>query len=560
MKLNPTTLPAPSKHKVLLWATRTFGSSKLGDKRRTDRAVDMLGQKAMRPSDSIPQGADDPAQAKGTYRFLENEHVSADPLWQSLHEETARGLAGTPQVYVLHDTTSLMFPKRPATEGLGTIKGDKAEALLMHSALAVRPGGHILGLLHNAVWARPPKELGKTQKRRKRAYEEKESIKWSRGVAEATTLRDLHCPNTQFVHIMDREGDIWHLLKEMTSGDDAIVIRCAQNRSVEGPHGTIRAHMTAQPVLERKRIDVPRKPNQRKRRATIEVRTAEVTVCAPTRISRSETVCLRAVWVHEPSPPEGVTPLNWLLWTTLPVGTAKEALTVVKAYKLRWRIEDFHLALKSGCRIEDSQLRTAGRIETWLVFCCAVVATDPLGSKCSGRLVPGGSERPRVAIAVGSSPPAPCPTGPLAAHDAEGGAHARATRRPSGPQRGRYAWRALSVEGLDAFRASRGRLPHPSIGSCGPSRPFPAFPAPYPPVQVPVRRLPRPPGACAPRVAPAPEEMWAKVSPGGEGSNGPELPTACSVSRSLDRGQDCGEYAFGGGFRTALASHMVESA
>lgn len=372
MKLNPTTLPPPSKHKVLLWATRTFGSSELGDTRRNDRAIDMLSQKAMHPTDSIPQGADDPAQVKGAYRFLENERVSADPLWQSLHNEAACSLAGTPQVYVLHDTTALMFPNRPATKNLGTVTGAKAEALLMHSALAVRPGGHILGLLHNAVWARPPKERGKTKERRKRAYEEKESIKWSRGVAEATTLRDQHCPNTRFVHVMDREGDIWQLLTEMAASDDDMIIRCAQNRSVEGAHGTIRAHMAVQPVLERQRIDVPRKQGQCKRRATIEVRTAEVTVCAPTRISRSETVCLRAVWVHEPSPPEGVKPLDWLLWTTLPVGTAKEALTVVLAYRLRWRIEDFHLALKSGCRIEDSQLRTADRIETWLVFCCAV--------------------------------------------------------------------------------------------------------------------------------------------------------------------------------------------
>lgn len=372
MRPSHTTRLTCNEQRALLWATRTVGSAELPDKRLAQRAIQILAQKALRPSDSIPQGADDPAAAKGTYRFLENERVDAEPLWQSFHEDTARALDNLSRVYVLYDTTALMFPNRPATEGLGTIKGPKCEALLMHSGLAVRPDGHVLGLLHNAVWARPPEEFGKAATRRERSFEEKESAKWSRGVAEATAWRDQHSPATRLVHIMDREGDVWEVLQELASSNDDVVIRCAQDRSVVGEHKRVRPHVAAQPVLKRLRVDVPRKQGQPARRAVVEARAAEVAVSAPQRGTACEPVCVRVVWVSEPAPPDGAEPLDWLLWTTLPVATAKDALAVVKAYKLRWRIEDFHLTLKSGCRIEDSQLKTAERIEILLTFCCAV--------------------------------------------------------------------------------------------------------------------------------------------------------------------------------------------
>ena len=61
-----------------------------------------------------------------------------------------------------------------------------------------------------------------------------------------------------------------------------------------------------------------------------------------------------------------------MLWTTLAVGTAAEAMQVVEFYRLRWRIEDFHRTLKDGCKIERTQLKTAGRIETLAAICSAV--------------------------------------------------------------------------------------------------------------------------------------------------------------------------------------------
>ena len=62
-----------------------------------------------------------------------------------------------------------------------------------------------------------------------------------------------------------------------------------------------------------------------------------------------------------------------MLLTTVAVHSSQDAYQVVLAYALRWRIEEFQKALKSGaCRIEESQLRDRDPIERWLVLHTAV--------------------------------------------------------------------------------------------------------------------------------------------------------------------------------------------
>ena len=66
----------------------------------------------------------------------------------------------------------------------------------------------------------------------------------------------------------------------------------------------------------------------------------------------AEPVTVSAVHIVETTPPEDEDPVQWFLLTTLKLGTAKEAAEIVGFYLRRWRIEDWHRVLKSGCRIE----------------------------------------------------------------------------------------------------------------------------------------------------------------------------------------------------------------
>jgi hypothetical protein len=137
-------------------------------------------------------------------------------------------------------------------------------------------------------------------------------------------------------------------------------------------HATLQDAVAAQKACLTRTVSIPRKPGQRGREATVEVRSATVTLDPAPNYPQRKPLTIHAVWVHEPSPPAGVTPLDWLLLTTLPVDTARRCWKVVETYRLRWRIEEFHLVLKSGCNVERTQLKTATRIELLVALSCPV--------------------------------------------------------------------------------------------------------------------------------------------------------------------------------------------
>ena len=59
----------------------------------------------------------------------------------------------------------------------------------------------------------------------------------------------------------------------------------------------------------------------------------------------------------------GVEAIEWFLLTTLPLQSVEQALKCVKWYCLRWRIEDWHRVLKSGCNAESLANKTAERLK-----------------------------------------------------------------------------------------------------------------------------------------------------------------------------------------------------
>ena len=72
---------------------------------------------------------------------------------------------------------------------------------------------------------------------------------------------------------------------------------------------------------------------------------------------------LSLVHVCEESAPDNDEPLEWFLLTSLPVTSRQQALKILEWYRLRWRIEDWHRVLKSGCKVEYLGHRTGERIE-----------------------------------------------------------------------------------------------------------------------------------------------------------------------------------------------------
>ncbi len=65
---------------------------------------------------------------------------------------------------------------------------------------------------------------------------------------------------------------------------------------------------------------------------------------------------VNVVYLQELNPPEGDEPVDWMLLTSEPVTSLQEALVIVEHYRVRWVIEEWHRAVKEGCRLEHSQL------------------------------------------------------------------------------------------------------------------------------------------------------------------------------------------------------------
>ncbi len=79
-------------------------------------------------------------------------------------------------------------------------------------------------------------------------------------------------------------------------------------------------------------------------------------------------ITVNVVLVREAKPPPGEAPVEWLLVTTLPIGTPEQAWTIVEYYCVRWCIEVFFRTLKTGCRIEERRFEDIERVYSCLAL------------------------------------------------------------------------------------------------------------------------------------------------------------------------------------------------
>lgn len=91
--------------------------------------------------------------------------------------------------------------------------------------------------------------------------------------------------------------------------------------------------------------------------------------------------------MREDAPPAGAKPLEWFLLTTLEIASLEDAERLVGWYCLRWRIEDWHRVLKTGCKIKELGHHTAERLKR-AVGINAVIAWRIMLLTLLGREVP----------------------------------------------------------------------------------------------------------------------------------------------------------------------------
>ena len=92
------------------------------------------------------------------------------------------------------------------------------------------------------------------------------------------------------------------------------------------------------------------------------------------------------VHLREEHPPAGENALEWFLLTTIAVTDNQIAEECIRWYRLRWRIEDWHRVLKSGCGTEKLAYRTAERLKRGIainmVIAWRIMLMTLLGREC----------------------------------------------------------------------------------------------------------------------------------------------------------------------------------
>jgi hypothetical protein len=371
------------------WAEEEFGLVELGDERRTKRLMELARRLGQAPMASLPDATGDAALLKAAYRFFGNEEIEAQAILGSHIKASYERMKGEGVILAVQDTSLLDWTQHPATSGLGPLRTDKQQGLVMHSTLAITPERLALGVLSQEVWARDPETFSRLPDRRERPIEDKESHKWLMGLA-ATNAARLACPQTHFISIGDRESDVYDLfLAERNEGVD-LLVRAVRDRRLDDPdYRKLRQAIRAEPVQATLTLKVPRHGDQPARQASLSLRFRPVTLRPPKYRADENlpTVKVWAVWVVEVNPPADTSPLDWLLLTTIPLNLPEQAIACLEWYTCRWQIEVWHKVLKTGCRIETRQLQTADRLTRCLVL-YSVIAWRILYATFLARIVP----------------------------------------------------------------------------------------------------------------------------------------------------------------------------
>jgi hypothetical protein len=360
------------------WAEHEFGDCELGDERLTRRLVKIARDQAAQPNGSYAQAAGGHRHAlKGYYRLLNHESPELDPerLLQSHRARTIRRMSQERTALIVQDSSDLNFSTRRQCQGLGQIgtnqTGAQSRGLRLHSSLALSQNGLPLGIVKLQGGA-PESARGKD---RRRPIEQKDSYRWLEGFAEAMQIAAL-LPHTQVINLTDREGDmfeLFHFRRSQAGRKAELLVRAKTDRCLEGTDQKLFAELAAAPLAKTVSLAVPRqrehrslpsapgRPALQAREARVEIRFKEVLLSAP---NRSQTrnlapIKLWAVYLAEPHPPQGAEALEWLLLTTVEVRSLKQALKCIRWYCRRWRIEEWHRVLKSGCKVLEHQNHSA---------------------------------------------------------------------------------------------------------------------------------------------------------------------------------------------------------
>jgi transposase-like protein/DDE family transposase len=360
------------------WARKQFAQARLGDRRRTQRLVEMATRLAQCPTGTLPQAFPDWKDLKAAYRFLDHLEFGPQQVQQPHWQKTLEACRQAGEHLVIEDTTTLDYSSHRRTEQLGFIGNGRGRGILLHSTLAVRvegwasdeePQGLVVGLLGQKSWIRTETGL-RYQNWRQRLSRRRESDRW----AKVLDWMGRPTPGCHWIYMGDRESDFYEPIQRCARNGLDFIIRAFRDRKLAEGNEHLFEALAQAPVQGVSQVEVRGRNGEAARQATVSLRSCRVRLQGPWRPQgRQEDIEVNVVEALEVATPPGVQPLHWILLTSLPCRGLAALKRIVARYGLRWWIEQYHKALKSGAGVEESQLEKGFRLEN-LAAVLAVVA------------------------------------------------------------------------------------------------------------------------------------------------------------------------------------------
>jgi hypothetical protein len=359
------------------WAEIHFSDLDMGDLRRNQRVITIGQAMAAKPGASLPQTFPRWYDLKAAYNLFSHPEAEPDQL-QATHRELVIEALKQAGTYLLpEDTTEMAWDGRNPIAGLGPVGGSKDSQIgfLLHTTLAVRwpeadqrpagavrPAVELIGIADQQYYVRKPQPKG--EKRSERLKRDRESELW-----EQATYRLGDKPISElvrWVRVSDRGSDIYEYLLSCEECGHGYVVRAAQDRALLDEAGKAAGKLFAlarsQATLGTLELELRGRGGKPARRARLSLSATEVCIRAPYRpgqaLGKLPPINCTVARVWEEHPPEGERGLEWILLCDGQRTSFELARECAQQYAARWLCEEFHKALKTGTKAEESQLET----------------------------------------------------------------------------------------------------------------------------------------------------------------------------------------------------------
>lgn len=352
------------------WAELEFGECQLGDVRRTRRLIEAASQTLARPDGSTPEQTEVWADCKAFYRLMDCDDFGHEEI-TAPHIARTRSSGTEGQVrLLLNDTTEINYGGKRRAKGLGLVGHNTGRGFFLHTALMRDPDtGEVIGVAgHDIYYRHTPQKRGAKNSRRRDP--DRESTVWGRLIDRVGSPP----AGVRWLHVCDRGADDYEVYLHARLQSCGWVIRAARlNRRVESQAGetlSLERHLRNQPRRGWCSLEVAATDKRPARKAELELRFASVSLPKPQvtnawirQHAPEESLGMWVVELVEVAPPAGAEPVRWVLLTSEEVTSVEQAQRVIDHYSQRWAVEEYHKALKTGCRVESRQYETAARLE-----------------------------------------------------------------------------------------------------------------------------------------------------------------------------------------------------